>query len=358
MEDNASKKEILGLNMEELKAEVANMGEKPFRAKQIYSWLHSKRVESFDEMTDLSEKLREKLKESFYISTLHEVRCQRASDGTTKLLLELNDGNTIETVLMYHDYGTSLCVSTQVGCRMGCKFCASTVGGKVRDLTAGEILSEVYTMGRLMNVTINKVVLMGIGEPLDNYKNVMRFLELLNSKDGLNMSLRHVSLSTCGIVPNIYKLADEKLQITLSVSLHAPTNETRDKIMPINKLYHVEELMEACKYYFNTTGRRISYEYALILGVNDNLENAKMLADLLAGQACHINLIPVNPVEGTGFLKTGKKGIEEFRSYLEKRGFAATVRREMGSEIDAACGQLRQKDKKGERPNVVERRYR
>ena len=355
MEGTASKKEILSFTLDELKDEMEEMGEKSFRAKQVYSWLHVKRADSFESMTDLSEALRKKLDERFYISTLREIRCQKAKDGTTKLLLELNDKNTIETVLMYHDYGTSLCVSTQVGCRMGCKFCASTVGGKVRDLTAGEILSEVYTVSRMLNTEINKIVLMGIGEPLDNYKNVMRFLELLNSKEGLNMSLRHVSLSTCGIVPNIYNLADEKLQITLSVSLHAPTNETRDKIMPVNKLYRIEELMEACKYYFKTTGRRISYEYALILGVNDNLENAALLAELLKGQACHVNLIPVNPVEGTGFLKTDKKGIEQFRSYLEKRGFAATVRREMGSEIDAACGQLRQKDKKGVRPNVVER---
>ncbi len=355
MEETASKKEILGLTLDELSSHLEKMGQKSFRAKQIYSWLHVKRADSFEKMTNLSEALRKKLDESFYISTLKEIRRQRAKDGTTKLLFELDDKNTIEAVLMYHDYGTSLCVSTQVGCRMGCKFCASTVGGKVRDLSAGEMLSEVYTVSRLLSVNINKIVLMGIGEPLDNYQNVMRFLELLNSKDGFNMSLRHVSLSTCGIVPNIYKLADEKLQITLSVSLHAPTNETRDRIMPVNRLYRIEELMAACKYYFNATGRRISYEYALIMGVNDNLENAGLLAELLKGQLCHVNLIPVNPVEGTGFLKTDKKGIEQFRSYLEKRGFAATVRREMGSEIDAACGQLRQKDKKGVRPNVVER---
>ena len=347
--------DILSLMPNELGEKIAAMGEKSFRAKQIFSWLHQKQVREFSEMTNLSEKLRQQLDERFFIASLKELRRQTSRDGTTKFLFGLCDENTIETVMMLHDYGTSVCVSTQVGCRMGCKFCASTVGGKVRDLTASEILSQIYSVARLTAKHVDKIVLMGIGEPLDNFDNVCKFLQILNCKEGINMSLRHVSLSTCGLVPKIYQLAEKNLQITLSVSLHASDNETRSKIMPVNKAYPIEELMTACKDYFDRTGRRISYEYALIEGVNDNLENAKGLCSLLKGQNCHINLIPVNPVVGTGFSKTDKQGVEKFREYLEKCGFAATVRREMGSEIDAACGQLRQKDREGERPDVVER---
>lgn len=335
--------DILSLKLDELK-ELEDIKALPsFRAKQIFSWLHKEHVTSFEQMTNLSKDLRKSLSEKYEIRGVTELKRQVAKDGTTKFLFELFDGNTIETVLLPHSYGKSLCISTQVGCRMGCKFCASTIAGKVRDLTASEMLSQVYQVRLLCSCKIDSIVLMGMGEPLDNFDNVKRFLSLIDDKDGLCLSHRHISLSTCGIVPKIYELADMHLQLTLSVSLHACNNEIRDKIMPVNHSYKIEELMEACKYYFAKTGRRISYEYSLIAGVNDSELEAKELSRLLNGQNCHVNLIPVNPVRETNFNRGKKPEIEVFCKTLNQNGITATIRHEFGTEIDAACGQLRRK---------------
>lgn len=335
--------DILSLKLDELK-ELEDIKALPsFRAKQIFSWLHKEHVTSFGQMTNLSKDLRKSLSEKYEIRGVKELKRQVAKDGTTKFLFELFDGNTIETVLLPHSYGKSLCISTQVGCRMGCKFCASTIAGKVRDLTASEMLSQVYQVGVLCSCKIDSIVLMGMGEPLDNFDNVKRFLSLIDDKDGLCLSHRHISLSTCGIVPKIYELADMHLQLTLSVSLHACNNEIRDKIMPVNHSYKIEELMAACKYYFAKTGRRISYEYSLIAGVNDSVPEAKELSKLLNGQNCHVNLIPVNPVRETSFNRGKRPEIEVFCKTLNQNGITATIRREFGTEIDAACGQLRRK---------------
>ena len=342
MENKEIKYDISSMNIDEISALVNELNEPKFRAKQIYTWLNDKQVRSFDEMTNLSVSLREKLKEKAFItevSTLHRLTSQK--DGTNKFLLRLGDGNCIETVWMEYHHGVSLCISTQVGCRQGCKFCASTLGGLVRSLTAGEMLGEIYEVQRQMGKRISSLVLMGIGEPLDNFDNVMKFLGILSSAEGQNLSLRHVSLSTCGIVPNIYKLAELKTGLTLSVSLHAANNETRSKLMPINRKYDIDELMTACKDYFKITGRRISYEYALILGENDNKESADELVSLLKGQNCHVNLIPVNPVEERGTKRGTKEDIQKFVRYVESKGLNVTVRRELGGDINAACGQLR-----------------
>ena len=343
--NNLDKIDILSLNEVELTALVVELGEKSFRSKQVFKWLHKVGVTSFEEMTDISKDLRAKLVERCFFATVVEKRRQTAADGTEKFLFELYDGNTIESVLMVHDYGTSLCISTQVGCRMGCRFCASTLGGKVRDLLASEILSQIYQCGILSGKRVDGVVLMGIGEPLDNFDNVVKFLEIVKTENGLNLSHRHISLSTCGMVPQIYELAELKLQITLSISLHASNDRMRNSIMPVNSSYPIDELMRACRRYFKVTHRRISYEYALIAGVNDNVETAKELIRLLKGQGCHVNLIPVNPVKEAGYLKTGKKEAFLFRDTLIAAGLTSTIRRELGAEIDAACGQLRRNDK-------------
>ncbi len=337
-----SKYDISSMDIDEITEFVQKIGEPKFRAKQIYTWLNDKQVKIFDEMTNLSVALREKLKETAFItevSALHRLTSQK--DGTNKFLLKLGDKNCIEAVWMEYKHGASLCISTQVGCRQGCMFCASTLGGLVRSLTAGEMLGEIYEVQRQMGKRISSLVLMGIGEPLDNFDNVMKFLGILSSKEGQNLSLRHVSLSTCGIVPNIYKLAELKTGLTLSVSLHAANNEKRSKLMPVNRRYSIDELMTACKDYFKITGRRISYEYALILGENDNKESADELYNLLKGQNCHINLIPVNPVKERGTKRGTKEDIQKFVKYLENKGMNVTVRRELGSDINAACGQLR-----------------
>jgi len=298
-------------------------------------------------MKNLPAALRQKLSEACFIALPQKRIIQQSSDGdTAKLLLELYDGNKIESVLMRHNYGNSLCISSQVGCRMGCKFCASTIGGKVRDLLPSEILGQVYAVSKLLEVHVDSIVMMGIGEPLDNYENVLRFLELVRHPKGINLSHRHISLSTCGLVPNINDLADRKLQLTLSVSLHACDNETRNEIMPVNRSYPIDLLISACKDYFAKTGRRISYEYALISGVNDNPQQARKLLELLKGQSCHVNLIPVNPVTETGFKRGSRKETEEFCRILNNGGISATIRREFGGDIDAACGQLRRKDAK------------
>ncbi len=333
--------DILSLNMQELSELITQMGEKKFRAKQIYSWLHLKTVESFSDMTDLSAQLREKLDEKFVIKQLSICKkLESKKDNTLKYLYELNDGNHIESVLMDYNHGTTICVSTQVGCKMGCKFCASTIAGFKRNLLPSEILGQVYKSQKESGRKISGIVLMGIGEPLDNYDNVIRFLELISCSEGQNISLRHVSLSTCGIVPRIYDLAKLKLGLTLSVSLHAPDTKTRSTIMPINDRYDITELIKACHHYFKVTGRRISFEYALIDGENDSYENAEKLAKLLGGFICHVNIIPVNKIKERSY-HSDRAAAYRFQKYLNELGINATVRRTLGADIDAACGQLR-----------------
>lgn len=335
--------DLRSMEYQELEEMLISMGEPKFRAKQIFSWV-MQGAESFDEMTNISKKTKERLLESCFISKL-KIREKYTSklDGTVKYLFTLEDGNCIETVVMKYKHGYSVCISSQVGCRMGCGFCASTIGGLYRSLTAGEILNQVIYAQKDMGVRINNIVMMGIGEPLDNYENVIKFLHNVNHPDGLKIGYRHISLSTCGLVDKIYDLAKENLPITLSVSLHAPNNEIRNTIMPVNKKYPVEELIKACKAYINTTTRRISFEYSLISGVNDSEENAVELAALLKGMLCHINLIPVNHVEEREFHKGNAKSIKRFQDKLTSLGMNATVRRELGSDISASCGQLRKK---------------
>ena len=322
---------------------LISIGEKKFRAEQIFSWLH-KGVASYDEMTNLSKATREKLEKETYVSTL-KIREKYVSkiDGTVKYLFELPDGNCIESVVMRYHHGLTICISSQVGCRMGCRFCASTIGGLYRSLTAGEILNQVIFAQKDMGERISNIVMMGIGEPLDNFDNVIKFLHNVNHEKGLNIGYRHISLSTCGVVPMIYRLADEKLPITLTISLHAPNDEIRDTIMPVNHKYKIAELLEACRYYIDKTGRRMSFEYSLIHGVNDSMENAAELAKLVKDLHSHINLIPVNKVEERSFEKGSKADIRAFQEKLTAMGINATVRRELGSDISASCGQLRKK---------------
>lgn len=336
----------------ELAELMRSMGQPPFRAGQLFSWLHQKQAADFSQMTNLPAALRGALERQCFIAPVGELRRQTASDGTVKFLFALFDGNAVESVLMRHDYGNSLCISTQVGCRMGCRFCASTIGGKVRDLTASEMLGQIYAAGRLTGQKVDSVVLMGIGEPLDNMENLLRFLDLVRDPDGLGLSHRHLSLSTCGLVEQIDALAAHQYQLTLSVSLHACDNETRDKIMPVNRRYPMEQLLAACRRYFDQTGRRVSFEYSLIAGVNDSPAQAGRLASLLAGMNCHVNLIRVNPVPEAGFCSAGRREAEQFRDILAQNGIAATIRRELGREIDAACGQLRRRALKGEHNDV------
>ncbi len=337
------KKELLSLNLSELEALAKEMGQPKFRGKQIYEWLY-RGVQDFDDMKNIPKDFRQKLADETYIGAVKIAeKFVSKIDETRKYLLQLNDGNYVEAVLMKYEYGYTICISTQVGCRMGCKFCASTIGGKERDLTAGELLSQIICVQKDLGQRISNIVMMGIGEPLDNFDNVLKFIELVNAPGGLNIGQRHISLSTCGLAKKMRELADMELQITLLISLHAPNNEKRSAIMPINKKYSVEEVLSACDYYIEKTGRRISFEYTLISGVNDSVAEADELASLLRGKLCHVNLIPVNKVEETGFEKGDKARIEAFRKQLEKRGIQATIRREMGSDINAACGQLRKK---------------
>ena len=340
--EELEKIDILSLTKEELTGQITAMGEKAFRAKQIYDWLHVKKVSDFSQMSDISAQFREELSRKFCLKHLIiKKKLVSALDNTVKYLYGLPDGEAVETVLMEYKHGNSICISTQVGCKMGCKFCASTKAGFVRNLEPSEMLLQIYESERDSGRKINHVVLMGIGEPLDNFDNVVKFLRLLSAKD--DMSLRHVSVSTCGLVNRIYELADLKLGITLSVSLHAPTNELRSSIMPINDRFRIEELMEACKYYFNTTGRRISYEFALIDGVNDNRQSADALLKLLKGQNCHVNLIPVNEIKEGVFKRSAS--VEKYKQMLIDGGLNATVRRTLGADISAACGQLRRDNK-------------
>ena len=341
------KQDLKSMTLEEMQAAFKALGEPAFRAKQVFVWLH-RGAASFDEMTNLSKPLRQKLDELYDITAPQIVRKLRSQkDGTIKYLWKLRDGNCVESVLMQYHHGNSICISSEVGCPMGCKFCASTLGGLVRRLTASELLDQVLFAQLDSGMEISNIVLMGIGEPMDNRKNVLRFLELINHPDGMNIGMRHISLSTCGVVPGIDALAEEDLQLTLSVSLHAPDSETRSRIMPVNRAYDVEELYAACHRYFKKTGRRISFEYAMISGVNDSDACANELASRLRGIIAHVNLIPVNDVTGTGYRKSGEERLRKFTAILEKRGITATVRRTLGSDIEASCGQLRRRNEQG-----------
>ncbi len=337
-----NKKDIKSMTLTELQVEMELIGQPKFRAGQVFDWLQKRGATSFDEMTNLSKDLRAKLNNDFYIANCEiEERFQSQLDDTVKYLYRLTDGECIESVLMKYNHGWSICISSQVGCRMGCKFCASTIGGLVRSLTASEMLSQITTAQRDMDIRISNVVMMGIGEPFDNYDNVVRFLELVGSEKGLNIGMRHISLSTCGRVDGIRRFMELDNQLTLSISLHAPNDIIRNTMMPINKKWNVSELISACRDYYAHTGRRISFEYAMIKGVNDSKECADELINLLRGMNCHINLIPANEVRENDYERSDR--VHEFCDYLNKRGMNATVRRTLGADISASCGQLRQK---------------
>lgn len=335
--------DLKDFEFDELISYLKEIGEPKFRAEQIFAWLH-KGVEDYDEMTNLSKETRRKLKENTYVSTL-KIRLKLVSklDGTIKYLFELPDGNCIESVVMRYHHGLTICISSQIGCRMGCRFCASTIGGLSRSLTAGEILNQVIFAQKDIGERISNIVIMGIGEPMDNYDNILKFLHNVNHEKGLNIGYRHITLSSCGVVPKLIKLADEELPITLTISLHAPNDEIRDEIMPVNHKWKIKELMDACRYYVNKTGRRISFEYSLIHGVNDSSDNARELAELVRPLHGHVNLIPVNKVKERSYRKGSEKEIREFLELLGEHGINATVRRELGSDINASCGQLRKK---------------
>ena len=333
--------DIKSMTIPELREFLASMDEKPFRADQIFSWLHRYHVESWDEMTNLPKPLREKL--SAWPITSLEIETVRHSkkDGTAKYLFRLPDGNVIESVLMRYHHGNSVCISSQAGCRMGCRFCASTIGGLSRNLLPSEMLSQIYSVQKDTGERVSNIVVMGTGEPMDNYDNFLRFVHLVTSGDGLGISQRNITVSTCGLVPEIHRLAEEKLQITLAVSLHAPNDELRRTLMPIANRYSIEELLAACRAYFDSTGRRITFEYSLISGVNDSDGHASELAERIRGMNCHVNLIPVNPVRERSFARSDRGKVLDFKNKLEKYGINVTIRREMGTDIDGACGQLR-----------------
>lgn len=338
------KTDIKSLTREELRRTVCEMGEKSFRADQIYDWMHVKLVRGFDEMTNISRSFREECKERFSFTDLEAVRVQKSKlDGTQKFLFELEDGNLVESVLMPYKHGNSVCISSQVGCRMGCAFCASTLDGLTRNLKASEMLDQIYKITVLTGERVSNVVVMGTGEPLDNYDNLIRFIRLLTDEYGLHISQRNITVSTCGLVPEILRLAREGLQITLALSLHGATDEKRRKLMPIAKRYSIEELMEAVDIYFGKTGRRITFEYSLVAGVNDTYEDARELSKLAGKRNCHINLIPVNPIKERNFRQPDKEYVASFKNQLEKYQKNVTIRRDMGKDIDGACGQLRKR---------------
>ncbi len=338
--------DIKSMTLDELKADMTELGEKEFRAKQLYEWMHRKLADGFDEMTNISLALKEKCKQRYEYTALRTVAVQTSAiDGTQKYLFELKDGNVVESVLMRYKHGNSVCISSQVGCRMGCAFCASTLDGLERGLSASEMLDQIYSITRLTKERVSNVVVMGTGEPLDNYENLLRFLQLLCDENGLHISQRNITVSTCGIVPKIKALAEERLQITLALSLHATTDEKRKKLMPIAKKYTIDELMEACRYYFDRTGRRITFEYSLVGGVNDTDEDAQELIALVKPLNCHVNLIPVNPIKERNFVQSEGRAIQAFKNKLEKNKINVTIRREMGRDIDGACGQLRRRHK-------------
>ena len=338
--------DIKSLTLEELKKEMERIGEKPFRAKQLYQWMHQKLARGFDEMTNLPAAMRDRCAALYEYTALKQVRMQESAiDGTKKFLFELRDGSLVESVWMKYKHGNSVCISSQVGCRMGCAFCASTLDGLERSLLPSEMLDQIYAITLLTGERVSNVVVMGTGEPLDNFENLLKFLELLTDENGLHISQRNVTVSTCGLVPRMRDLADNKLQITLALSLHATTDEKRRKLMPIANKYSIAELMEACAYYFEKTGRRITFEYALVGGVNDTKEDARELTELIRSLNCHVNLIPVNPIKERSFVQSEGEAIAAFKNKLEKNGINVTIRREMGRDIDGACGQLRRRQK-------------
>ena len=348
---NFERPSIYSLQLGELEDWLVEQSEPKFRAKQIFDWLYVKRINSFSKMTNLSKELREKLAQSFEITTLEVAVKQESKDGTIKFLFELQDGYTIETVLMRHEYGNSVCVTTQVGCRIGCTFCESSIGGLKRNLEAGEIVSQVLTVQKALDETderVSQVVIMGIGEPFENYDEMMGFLKIINHDKGLNIGARHITVSTSGIIPKIYDFANESLQINFALSLHAADNETRSRLMPINRAYDLDKLMEAIEYYVEKTNRRITFEYGLFGGVNDQVHHARQLAEMIKHLNCHVNLIPVNHVPERDYVKTTKEDIFKFENELKRRGINATIRRNQGADIDAACGQLRAKERKEE----------
>ena len=339
-----NKMDIKSLNMEELTAFVVGLGEKKFRGKQLYEWLHVRQATSFDEMTNLSKEFRERLKETCEMVSLRQVDVQiSAIDGTRKYLFALSDGNVIESVLMRYKHGNSVCISSQVGCRMGCRFCASTLDGLVRGLAPSEMLDQIYRISKDIGERISNVVVMGTGEPMDNFDNLLKFIELLTDENGLHISQRNLTVSTCGIVPRMRELADYKLAITLALSLHASNQKKRLSLMPVANKYEIHEVVDACRYYFAQTGRRVTFEYSLVGGVNDTDEDAAELSQLIRGMNCHVNLIPVNPIKERDYVQSDTESIQAFKAKLEKNGINVTVRREMGRDIDGACGQLRRK---------------
>ncbi len=336
--------DIKSMTLEEVKAIIVAMGEKPFRAKQLYEWMHVKLARDYDEMTNLPKSLRERLNENYPYTSLKEVMVQQSKiDGTQKFLFALADGNCVESVWMQYHHGNSVCISSQVGCRMGCRFCASTLDGLERNLTSCEMLDQIYAIARSTGERVSNVVVMGTGEPLDNYDNLLRFLQMISDESGLHISQRNITVSTCGIVENMRRLADEKLQITLALSLHGSTQEKRQELMPIANRYSVSEVIDACRYYFMQTGRRITFEYSLVSGVNDTEADAENLCKLVDGLNCHVNLIPVNPIKERDYSASERKDVLRFQNKLEKKHINATVRREMGRDINGACGQLRRR---------------
>lgn len=336
--------DIKSFTLEELKKELTAMGEKPFRAKQMYEWMHRKLVADYGEMTNIPVSLADKCRERFAYTSLRIVRMQESAiDGTRKYLFALADGNTVESVWMRYKHGNSVCISSQVGCRMGCRFCASTLDGLERNLLPSEMLDQIYAITRHTGERVSNVVVMGSGEPLDNYDNLLRFIRLITDENGLHISQRNITVSTCGIVPGMRQLAEEGLQITLALSLHAATDAKRKELMPIADRYSLKELMEVCAYYFAQTGRRITFEYSLVKGVNDTGEDAALLAALIGDLNCHVNLIPVNPVRERKYVQSEKRAVDGFKNKLEKNGINVTIRREMGRDIDGACGQLRRR---------------
>lgn len=338
------KKDIRSYTFEQLQKEMQELGEKAFRSRQIYSWLHEKLADSFDEMTNLSKALREKLDEKYEIPKVSMLERQiSAMDGTNKFLFELQDGHVVESVLMRYKHGNSVCISSQVGCRMGCRFCASTLDGLARNLEPSEMLGQIYEIQKISGERVSNVVIMGTGEPLDNYENFVTFIHMLSDEHGLHISQRNITVSTCGIVPNMKRLAEENLQITLALSLHGSNQEKRKKLMPVANKYELFDVLAACDYYFEKTGRRITFEYSLVHGVNDREEDARELIGILKPRNCHLNLIPVNPIKERDFEKPTREHAEKFKNKLEKNGINVTIRREMGSDIDGACGQLRRR---------------
>lgn len=337
-----NKIDLKSFTLSELKEELVKLGEKSYRGKQLFEWIHQKKVKSFFDVSVISKSLKEKLDLKYTITNLRILkRLDSNVDNTKKYLFSLHDGNIIESVAMEYKYGISVCISTQVGCRMGCSFCASTKGGLVRNLSSGEIIDQIYKIEEDLNSKISSVVIMGSGEPLDNYENVLKFLNIIHEENGEGLGYRHITLSTCGLVDNIYRLADENIPITLSISLHSPFDEERKKIMPISQKYSIDDIIKGCKYYIEKTGRRVTFEYALIEGVNDDMKNVEKLIFTLKDVLCHVNLIPINPIKEINYFQPEEVNIIKFKNALERNGIPTTIRRKMGADINAACGQLR-----------------